>query len=263
MIRAVVADDEATARAGICALLARYGDIRVIAQCRTADETRHALETMEPDLLFLDVELAGSSGLEVLQNSDELSGPLIVFVTAFDAHAITAFEHHAVDYLLKPYSDARFGLAVQRVRNALEDRMHRRFHREILGGARLGQPVATIETHEPPSPYLERIAVRSRNKVKLVPTDRIDWIEADGDYVRIHAEGRSLLHRATMTEIEQSLDPAKFVRVHRSTIVSITSVTELRQENNDTFVALLSDGAVRPISERGRARLSGYVGGAI
>jgi len=270
-MRAVIVDDEGSARAGIRALLAGERDVRVVAECRTAAESLRQLIEWEPDLLFLDVQLAGSTGIELLERIPDSQFPIVIFVTAYESYAMKAFDHHAVDYLLKPYTDERFRVALGRARARFQARVHETFHRQVVTLARRMAPVtdaerartsfAAGEHADTTSAHETTIAVRTGSRIALVRASDIDWVEADGDYVRIHSRGKCLLHRSTMGELEDRLDANRFVRVHRSTIVRISAVLELRQQANESYVAVLADGSIRPLSERGRARLVERLGG--
>jgi two-component system, LytTR family, response regulator len=262
MIRVVITDDEPTARAGLRALLAHEPDLTVVGECANAAATLRALVDLAPDLLFLDVQLPGLSGIELLDRIPPTRAPVVVFVTAYDQYAVPAFDHHAADYLLKPYSDDRFRLALSRARQRLEHRELRGLRQRVLDLAAAVDPGSEpIHADSPTSPhYITRLVVKSARRTVVVSVDQITWIEAAGDYARLHVDTKSYLHRATMAELEARLDPSRFVRIHRSTIVNIGALAEVRQVNAEEYVAMLTNGCLRPVSKRGRENLGQLLG---
>lgn len=271
-IRALIVDDEAAARRGVRLLLEDDPEVEVVGEAASAEEAVERARASEPDLLFLDVQLGKSDGFSVLETLEDERMPLVVFATAYDRYAVQAFELHAVDYLLKPFSDRRFaealGRAKRRIRESeLEDvrsrmsRLLRDVEQERSGapGARedAGAKRATREG-EPGPP--RRIMVRSSSRVYFVDVSRIDWIEAAGDYVRLHVGERSYLHREAMYRLEGRLDPSEFVRIHRSAIVRLERIEAVRFDESGGHQVVLTDGTEHSLSRSGRSRLEEALG---
>jgi two-component system LytT family response regulator len=254
-IRVLIADDEPAGRRAVQLLLARDPEVQVVAQCRTGEETIHSILRHQPDLLFLDVQMPGGDGFDVLAQLPAEVVPVVLFVTAYEEYAIRAFGVHADDYVLKPFSDARFRAAVSHAKERLRQRAASRAGRAagILG--RLG------EGEKPPasgavSAMPERIAVRTSRGVTFLSVDEIDWIEARGDYVRIHSHNRTDLLRQPIGAMEEHLDGRRFVRIHRSAIVNLAKVRELTVSPAGVYVAILQNGSSCRLSRHGRERLS-------
>jgi two-component system, LytTR family, response regulator len=263
-LRAVITDDEASARAGVRALLSRDRDVEVVAECANVTDTLRAIVERRPELLFLDVQLSGSSGLELLERVPEKAWPVVIFVTAYETYARHAFDCHAADYLLKPYEDARFFKALERAKQRIEQRdlsLLRRSLLDLTAKARGPAPSDDAPHHAPT--YLTRVMIKTGTRVAIVRVADIDWIEAYGDYVQLHVGAKTILHRITMNELEQRLDPRQFVRIHRSSIVKVSSVVELRRVTGEEYIAVLAHGATRPVSARGWRRLEEAMGSAL
>jgi two-component system LytT family response regulator len=239
-IRALVVDDEPLAREGVLLHLAGEPDVEVVGECGDGESAVAAIRELAPDLVFLDVQLPGLDGFEVL---DRVADPLpaVVFVTAYDRHALAAFERHALDYLLKPFDAARFARALERARAELTRRDREILGREVLAALR--------ELREKPA-YLERVAVRTAGRYVFLRLDEVDWIEAAENYVRLHVAGRGFLLRETMSGLEAKLDPDRFLRVHRSAIVRIDCLQALEPLPGGDWAAVLRDGT-RIASSRG------------
>jgi two-component system LytT family response regulator len=217
-LRALVVDDEAPARRSLQILLESHPEIQMVGECASGPEAVEAIERYRPDLLFLDIQLPGFNGFEVLRRAKVAFLPNVIFVTAYDEHAIHAFDVQAVDYLLKPFEDERFELALERAKSRI-----RQSHLNV------------------PSP-LERLAVRAAGRILLVRVSDIDWIAAQDYYVELHVGGQSHLIRERMHNLEARLDPHRFVRIHRSSIVNIARVKELRLAPHGEYRVLLHDG---------------------
>jgi two-component system LytT family response regulator len=240
-LRAVVVDDEAAARALLREYLEAHPDIEIVAECANGFEAVKAVTELHPDLLFLDIQMPKLDGFEVLDLVG--AGPAVVFVTAYDEHALRAFDAHAVDYLLKPFGPERLATALDRVRDRLtaQDR------------TTVGEVLAAARRRDVPA---HRILVRDGSKVHVVPVDALDYVEAQDDYVCLHAEGRRHLKEQTMTEMEAVLDPTRFVRIHRSVILNIERLARVEPYAKDSRVAILRDGTRLPVSRAGYARLN-------
>ncbi len=239
-IRALIVDDEEAARRGIRLLLDDDPDVEIVGEAASADETVEMVRQEKPDLLFLDIQLGEQDGLTVLRELEGESRPVVVLTSECERHAAQAFEHHAVDYLLRPFSDERFGRAVERARSRLRES-------ETQDGRRQGR--------DP-----RRIMVRSSSKIHFVSVDRIDWIEAAGDYVRLHLGDRSHLHRETMYRLARRLDPVEFVRIHRSAIVRLDRIDAVRFDERGGPHVVLADGTEHSLSRSGRRRLEEALG---
>jgi len=238
-LRALVVEDEAPARRTLELLLATHRDVDLVGECTTGPEAVEAIERIRPDLLFLDVHLPGYGGFEVLRRVNPCPTS-VIFVTAYDEHALRAFDTPAVDYLLKPFDDERFDRALERARARVRQKQL-----EELASAK---------------PFLERIAVRDSGRILLVRTSEIDWIEADDYYVQLHVRGRSHLLRERMHLLEARLDPRRFVRIHRSSIVNIDRVKELQPFFHGEYHVLLEDGTLLRLSRTHRDRLELLLG---
>jgi len=240
-LRALVVDDEEPARRLLAELLAGEDDVALVGECRNGFEAVQAIQTLTPDLVLLDVQMPKLDGFEVLELLEH--PPAAVFVTAFDEHALRAFEVHAVDYVLKPVGRDRLDKALARARERLRDAAPGPAPRVLAQAARRpGEP-------------LQRVIVKDGQNVHVIPVVRIDWIEAQDDYVAIHAERRTHLKNETLAEIEKALDPSRFVRIHRSYLLNIDRLTRLEPGASDTRVAVLADGQTLPVSRAGYVRL--------
>jgi two-component system, LytTR family, response regulator len=246
-MRVVIIDDEPLARRGVRNRLKRHSDIEIVAECATGKAAIAAIRTHAPDLAFLDIQMPDMNGFEVLRSLDPTQLPSIVFLTAYDKYTLDAFRVHALDYLLKPIDDSRFESALEHARAQLKGRTmpdleHR--IRDLLNAA------GTI----PAGRYQTQFAVRTGQRIVVVPAKDIDWIEACGDYVNLHVGNRTHLLRQTMNKMETQLDPARFLRIHRSTIVQTARIRELVALDNREFLLRLADGkelkSSRTYSER-------------
>lgn len=240
-IKTLIVDDEPLARSRVRSMLARHGDIDVVAECSSATEAAAVARDEPPSLLMLDVDMPDGGGFELLQMLPENTRPAVVFVTAHEQFALDAFEANAVDYLVKPFSEERLDRAVDRVRR-------------FLGNRELPAPSANSRRRR------ERFAVRVRGQVVFVNTSAIDWIGAEGNYVRLHAGGQSYLMRESMQSVDAELDPAMFVRVHRSAIVNIERVRKLIPGTDGAFSIVLSDDTTIPLGPTYRERLENVLG---
>jgi two-component system LytT family response regulator len=235
-IRALIADDEALSRRLVHQLLERHADVVIVAECEDGAEAREAITALDPDVLFLDVRMPLESGLDVARHRDARTGPLVVFVTAFDKFALPAFEADAVDYLTKPLTEERFDAALDRVRDRL--RLRR------LAAASNGEAAASFVSH---------LVSRIGNRDVIVPLETIDYVEADDVYAAVVSRGKRFLIRTPLDALERTLDPKVFARVHRSYIVRLDRVRAVRRGPSAELV--LGDGVVIPVSRRRRALL--------
>jgi two-component system LytT family response regulator len=235
-LRALIVDDEDLARRLIREYLASHADIEIAGESRNGLEALADIEALSPDLIFLDIQMPKLSGLEVLEATGRRSG--VIFTTAFDEHAIKAFEMLAVDYLLKPFSQRRFDEALDRARK--------------LAGQRAPDVDRLIAS---PARTLERLVIRDRGHVHVIPVDEIVYIEAEDDYIHIHTAARSFLKTQRLSDLEERLDASRFVRVHRSYLINIDRLQGLERPTKDSQVAVLANGMQIPVSRAGHERL--------
>jgi two-component system LytT family response regulator len=250
-IRVLVADDEAPARQRLIDLLDKDAQVRAVLEAGDGQAAVEMIQREAPDLVFLDVQMPQLDGLEVVKAVGADSMPLTVFVTAYDQHAIKAFEANALDYLLKPFSDERLEAALCRAKARHDERSMREFGRNVLRMISAG-PAA--------GPYLDRLVVKSGGTTRFLRVADIDWIEGAGVYVNLHVGGKELLYRAALNELADCLDPVRFVRVHRSAIVNIDSIVELQPISHGEFEMVLKDGHRSRVSRTYRALLEKRLG---
>jgi two-component system LytT family response regulator len=233
-IRTLIVDDEPMARASIRVLLGADPDIEIVGECSSGADAVTAIAAQSPELVFLDVQMPRMTGFEVLAAVGDERRFSVVFVTAYDAYALAAFDVQALDYVLKPFDDQRFERAVERAKSRVRD-------------TRADRTDATDR--------IERIAIREGARTVLVALPDIDWIEASDYYVQLHVGERTYLHREPMRDLEARLDPRRFVRIHRSAIVAIDRVAELRPSSHGDHCVRLRDGTELRLSRTRRARL--------
>ncbi len=251
-IRVLIVDDEPVARRGILRLLRQEPDIDVVGECGDGESAIAAISALSPDLVFLDVQMLELDGFGVIEAVGGNRMPAVVFVTAFDRHAVRAFDAQAIDYVLKPVDPERFRRALQRVRARLAD-PDDGFVRRVSEALKL------IDRGELPQ-YPTRLAIRSEGRVRLLDIADVDRIVAAGNYVEIHAGAKPHLLRETMTSLEARLDPQRFLRVSRAAIVSIAQIREVQPLFNGDFVVLLKNGVQVNGSRRYRAALDVLLG---
>jgi two-component system LytT family response regulator len=249
-IRTLIVDDEPLARRGLELRLREYSDISIVRQCANGREALAAIAEEAPDLMFLDIQMPGMSGLDLVANVPQESMPMVVFVTAFDRFAINAFEAHALDYLLKPVDEKRLAAAVDRVRAQWQQQQavaQREQLMALLAEVKGNGEITVDPATAPPAPrYARMLPIRSGRETVRLDVTTIDWIDAAGDYMCLHADGQTHVLRATMKELEEMLDPAVFQRVHRSTIVNLARVKSLRPHlNGECFLKLQSGQEVK------------------
>jgi two-component system LytT family response regulator len=252
-LRVAIVDDEELARRGIHTRLQRFPDVEIVADCSNGRQAVDSIRRRTPDLVFLDVQMPGKTGFDVIEEVGWEIFPYVIFVTAHDRYAIRAFEVNALDYLLKPIDDERFDLAFQRARDTLAADRDRKF------GQRLASVLGDVGAHSPKSGLADRIIVRSAGRVVFVKIPEIDWVEAAGDYVTLHVGKKSLLSGETISEMEQKLQAKGFTRIHRSTIVNIDRIAEMHPLDNGEYRLLLRDGTDLKLSRSYRHRLQGLL----
>ncbi len=250
-IRTVIVDDEPTARRGVRLLLERDPAIEIVGEAGGGAEAAELILREQPALAFLDVQMPGGDGFETLAKVGPGAAPVIVFVTAYDEHALRAFDVNAVDYLLKPYDDARFAAALQRAKDAV-----RRRSAETVD-ARLTQLLKYFETNAAPAAAgTDRILVKSSGEIFFLKADEIDWIEAEGDYMKFHVAGKTHLMRETMARLEARLNPKQFIRIHRSTIVNADRLRKLSPSFAGEYAVILQDGTKLKLSRGYHERIA-------
>jgi two-component system LytT family response regulator len=253
-IKAVIVDDEALARDAIRLRLKNEPDIEVVGEAADGADAVELLRRIQPDLLFLDVQMPVMDGFEVIENVPPDHLPIVVFVTAYDRYALKAFETHALDYLLKPFTASRFHAAIDRARLEVAKSGDRGTHQRLIElleerrQARAGEPDAG-------QGYLARIAVKRNQRIALIGVADIDWIESSGNYLHLHTHGTSHVVRMTMGELERRLDPARFARIHRSTIVQMDRIQDIIAAWHGDFDVTLRDGTVLRLSRNYRDRV--------
>jgi len=244
-MRIAIVDDEELARQVLREYLTRLPDVEVVAECANGFEAVKAVSELRPDLLLLDVQMPKLSGFEVL----ELVGKdvAVVFTTAYDQYALRAFEVHAVDYLLKPFSPERLAEALSRAR-------------ERLGRGERWPPPEVAAAAQPPAGYSTRVLVRDGPRVHVIPVHKIDYVQAQDDYVAFRSEGKDYLKEQTLAEVETALDPSKFVRIHRSYVLPIDRLARVELDERENRLAVLTTGQKLPVSRAGYARLNKAIG---
>lgn len=238
-IKALIVDDEPLARERVRSLLAREPGIEIVGECANGDDALAAIKKHAPQLLFLDVQMPEMDGFELLRRLDSDALPVVVFVTAYDQHAVKAFEIHALDYLLKPFKQSRFKEAVQRAREQIEQQQTDAASRRLL--QLLGDQKAVTA-------HLNRLVVKEKDHVAIVKAEQIEWIESAGNYALLHVGKQTHLLRETLTALEAQLDPKRFLRVNRSALVNLDQVKELQPLFKGEYVVVLHNGKQLPLT---------------
>jgi two-component system LytT family response regulator len=246
-IRTIIIDDEPLAREKLRDFLDNENGVEVVAECRDGKEALLTVDEEKPDLIFLDVQMPEMDGFEVLENLDQEHLPTVIFVTAFDQYALKAFDVHAVDYLLKPFDRDRFRQALARARAEHERRQVNEMRDKLLA--------LLSDVGERRPKYSERLVVKTAGRVIFVKVDDIDWIDAAGNYVKLHTKGESHMLRETMGRLEERLDPDRFLRIHRSTIVHIERIKELQQQFHGDYLVILKNGQRLTLSRSYRDKI--------
>lgn len=250
-IDTLIVDDEVLARKKLCVLLQRDPDFRIIGECMTAADAVRAVRQSRPALMFLDIQMPDEDGFTVINGIEPELRPKIIFTTAYDQYAFQAFEAEAVDYLLKPFDEQRFARAVQRAKS------------EILPDMALRSSGGRRRTDAQPHPAQERFVVKSEGRILFFTTDEIDWIEAASNYVKLYSNGEGHLVRHTMHEMEKKLNPAQFLRIHRSVIVNVIKIRGVQPCNSGEFIVTLVSGKELPSSRGYRENLGSLLKSAL
>lgn len=243
-MRAILIDDEPLARMVVTEYLRAWPQIEIIQECNDGFEGVKAIMQHQPDLIFLDIQMPKVNGFEMLELVD--NAPAVIFTTAFDEFAIRAFEEHAIDYLLKPFSQQRFDKAIQKFIDQYDSAQNITNTKQLLENL--------------PSPSTERIVVKTGTKIKIIPVSDVIFLAADDDYVKIHTPEGSYLKNKTMAYFEQMLDPRQFVRVHRSYILKVQEITRIDPYEKETHIAILKSGDKIPVSKTGYGKLKQTLG---
>ncbi len=261
-IRAIIVDDEELARRGIQIRLEQHSDIVVIAECENGREAIEVIAREQPDLMFLDIQMPGLSGFDVLARVPHESLPMTIFVTAYDRYALDAFEAEALDYLLKPINDSRFSQALDRMRTYWQQRVALNQREKLIkllastqGSGAIDEKTIREQLEAEARRYPQILPIREENGTVRLDVRTIDWIDAAGDYMCVHADGHTHVLRETMKSLEAVLDPGVFQRVHRSTIVNVNRVKRLRPHTNGEYFLTLEDGQEIKLSRSYRDRV--------
>jgi two-component system LytT family response regulator len=247
-VRALIVDDEPLARRGVVLMLRRFKDIDIVGECGDGRSAVDRIVERSPDVVFLDIQMPGMDGFEVLRALPRENMPAVIFLTAYDQHVLRAFDFHALHYLLKPVDDTRFAAAINRARDLLDSKLKVDIAQRVmkmLDGAS--------------DQYASRFAVQTGSRIQIVVAEDIEWVGSAGNYVELHVNGRSFLLRESMASFEQRLDPAKFIRIHRSRIVQARAIVELRSIENREFMVMLSDDSKHRSSRTHADRLERWL----
>lgn len=245
-IRTVIVDDERLARRGVRAQLEEAPDFEVVSECRNGLEAVRVIKKQNPDLVFLDVQMPELDGFGVLEAIRSEQLPVIIFVTAYDRYALRAFEVHALDYLLKPFDSDRFAKTLERVRMQIQRKDIRDLNQRLQG---------LLDDLKSGQKYAERLVIRAGGRIVFLSVGEIDWIEAADNYVRLHAGRESHLMRETLSNLEKRLDPIRFARIHRSTIVNVQRIKELHSIFRGEYEIVLKEGTRLSSGRNYRARI--------
>jgi two-component system, LytTR family, response regulator len=252
-LKTLIVDDEPLARERVATLLQNEEGIEMLGECRDGLEAIAAIQQLQPDLVFLDVQMPGADGFQVIQAIGAEKMPMVIFVTAYDQHALKAFEVRALDYLLKPFDRDRFREALGRARHHVEQQETGDLGRRLL---------ALVKDMRPAAPKTDRLVVKAGGRLFFLRTDEIDWIEAAGNYARLHVGNEAHLIRETMQSLESRLDSERFFRIHRSRIVNMERIQELQPWFNGEYVVILRNGTRLTLSRGYREKLQERLGKA-
>ncbi len=254
-IKAIIIDDEEHAREGILLRLKKFNNISVVAECSDGKEGISAINKYKPELVFLDIQMPGMSGFEMLKRLKAEEIPVVIFVTAYDKYALQAFEVHATDYLLKPINTSRFDAAVKYALELIEKNNQREY------GSSIKKLIdeyfnSVVRNQFKDRDYLRRITIKRKNVIKLIDVDDIEYIEAEGDYLNIFTREEKFLERGRLHIIEKKLDPSKFVRIHRSIIVNIEMIDRLVTGDHGDYLVILKSGVKLKMSRNYKEALN-------
>jgi two-component system LytT family response regulator len=264
----LIVDDEPHAREGIRIRLKEFKNIQIVDECSSGVEAVKSINALCPDLLFLDIQMPEMNGFEVLKKITIAQPPVIIFVTAFDKYAIKAFECHAVDYLLKPIKEDRFKNALQAALSEISHRNLELYANKLKSVVNdyLGITEDKFKDYQAPpvqKKYLNRLMIKYKDRVSVIPVNEIEWIESAGDYVYVHASSQKHIFRETLIALEQKMDPQKFIRIHRSTIVNIEKIKTLHLNEHSDFDVYLLSGVKLRLSRTYRAHFEEVTGNLI
>ena len=260
-LRVLIADDELLARQRIEDLLARESGVEIAGTAATGAETVEKIRKLGPDLVFLDVQMPGMTGLQVVETIGAEAMPATIFVTAFDQFALKAFDVAAIDYLVKPFDDERFAHAFKRARKAIELEEVQKMTKRLLSLLHVAEAPGALVSDDPPRPkYLERITVEMRGQLRVVPVSKVDYVSASGPYAELHVGDRTFAVRERMQTLEEQLDPQVFFRIHRSVIVRLDRIDTLRRASGGDYAVRLKDGTELSVSRNRREELERLLG---
>ncbi|OGV09757.1 MAG: hypothetical protein A2499_18150 [Stygiobacter sp. RIFOXYC12_FULL_38_8] len=264
--KVLIIDDEPHAREGIRIRLGEFPEVNIVGECSSGKEAVQTIIQLKPDIVFLDIQMPEMNGFEVLQNLTQDCMPVVIFVTAYDEYALKAFEHHALDYLLKPVNEERFR---ETLKYALTEVTHRSlevYSNKLKSVVNEYLKVLDKEPEVEQVDYvssknvLSRLMIKTKDQISIISVDEIDWIESAGDYVYIHSDRKKYLIRETLTSLEQKMDAQKFVRIHRSSIVNIDKIKSMRQNEHGDFDVYLNDGTKLKLSRTYRVNFQKAIG---
>jgi two-component system LytT family response regulator len=258
-LRAIVVDDEKLARRGLALRLAEFDQVELIAECANGQEALQVIGAESPDLVFLDIQMPGMDGFDMVCELQADAMPLIIFVTAFDQYAIDAFKVHAVDYLLKPIEEERLQEAVERAvaRHALESPDSKERLMALVSGRNEASSAKELVADDTtPRSWPERLTIKDGNEFQFIKIADIAWVDAAGDYMCVHADGKTHIMRTTMKRLEASLNPDTFIRVHRSSIVNTNAIASAASHLNGEYVLTLDGGAKLKVSRSYRDKIT-------
>jgi len=253
-IKALIVDDEPLARSMVRCMADGHAGIELVGESESGQEAIAAIRTLKPDLIFLDVQMPGGDGFTVIEALASEHLPHVIFITAYDQYAVRAFEVHAIDYLLKPFDRDRFEQALRRAVRQIETERSGELNERIF---------SLLAERRPPAPYLERFIIKTEGRVFFLKAGEIEWVEAEGNYVVLHAGGKGHLFREAISSLETRLDPRRFQRIGRSAIVNIDCVRELQPWFRGDYKIILHDGTELKLSHRFRDNLNKYLGGSL
>jgi two-component system LytT family response regulator len=267
-LRTLIVDDEELARLRLAKLLGKRDDVEVIGECASGADAISFIEQYDPQLVFLDIQMGDLSGFDVVDACRDETEAVFVFVTAFDRYALRAFDANALDYLLKPFSDERFGLALQRAKERIHEHTFKEYSDRLLSLLQDYKQVAgeaepqseAAPTQVATQAATERLVLKTGGRLIFVDADQVDWIEAEGVYVRLHAGTKSHLLRESLTNVENRLDSRQFIRIHRSTIVNVDRIKEITPHFNGGALVILRDGTQLKLSRSYRDKVSATLG---